>query len=244
MKSVVIGGTAGVGRELATELAAKGHSLLITGKDMQDVSACAMDLRLRYGVEVQGIAVDASNSTVFIRELSIAAVNFGKINYLFLTIGASYNEDNGDLQIEKVIELLNSNFLAIVMAEQIFRHYYVKSEPTGVFGFSSVAAIRGRNKNVIYSASKRALESYFESLKLISQNTSFSVQIYRLGFIDTYQAYGQKLLFPKANPKKVAKMIISRLDKKSKIFYYPRYWRGIAIVINLLPKQIFKKLTS
>jgi short-subunit dehydrogenase len=244
MKSVVIGGTAGVGREIATALAAKGHCLLITGKDMEDVEACTMDLRLRYGVEVQGITVDASNSTDFIRELGLAAIDFGEINYLFLTIGASNNEDNGDLQIEKAIELLSSNFLAIVMAEQIFRHQYVKSEPTGVIGFSSVAAIRGRNKNVIYAASKRALESYFESLKLISQGANFSVQIYRLGFIDTYQAYGQRLPFPKANPKKVAKMVVRRLDAVSGISYYPRYWRFIAIVVKIAPLRIFKKINS
>lgn len=244
MKSVVIGGTAGVGREIATSLAAKGHSLLITGKDMEDVHACTTDLRLRYGVDVQGIAVDASNSTIFIRELEIAAANFGKINYLVLTIGASSEEDTGDLQIEKAIEILSSNFLAIIMAIQIFRIYFSKSEPTGVIGFSSVATIRGRNKNVIYAASKRALESYFESLKLISQGTNFSAQIYRLGFIDTYQAYGQRLPFPKANPKKVAKKIIGRLDTVSGISYYPRYWQLIAIVVKIVPLRIFKKMNS
>jgi len=244
MKSVVIGGTAGVGREIATALAAKGHSLLITGKDIEDVHACTMDLRLRYGVDVQGIPVDASNSTIFIRELGIAAANFGKINYLFLTIGASSDEDNGYLQFEKAIGIMSSNFLAIIMAVQIFRPQFSETEKKGIIGFSSVAAIRGRDKNVIYSASKRALESYFESLKLIAQGTNFSVQIYRLGFIDTYQAYGQKLLFPKANPKKVAKMIISRLDKTSRISYFPRYWNLVALVVQLLPMQIFKKLNS
>ena len=244
MKSVVIGGTAGVGREIATALAAKGHSLLITGKDMEDVDACTMDLRLRYGVEVLGLAIDASNSTIFIRELGVAAANFGKINYLFLTIGASSDEDNGDLEIEKAIEIISSNFLAIIMAIQTFRNYFCKSEPTGVIGFSSVAAIRGRNKNIVYAASKRALESYFESLKLISQGTNFSVQIYRLGFIDTYQAYGQRLPFPRANPKKVAKMIIGRLDTVSGISYYPRYWGAVAIFIRLLPFRIFKHVAN
>ena len=244
MKSVVIGGTAGVGREIATALAAKGHSLFITGKDIEDVEACAKDLRLRYGVEVLGLAIDASNSTIFIRELGAAAATFGEINYLFLTIGASSEEDTGDMQIEKANEILSSNFLAIIMAIQIFRSYFSKSEPAGVIGFSSVAAIRGRNKNVIYAASKRALESYFESLKLISQGTNFSVQIYRLGFIDTYQAYGQRLPLPKANPRKVAKITIRRLDTVSRIFYYPRYWQLVAVVVKIIPLRIFKKMNS
>lgn len=244
MKSVVIGGTAGVGREIATALAAKGHSLLITGKDMEDVDACTMDLRLRYGVEVQGLATDASNSTIFIRELGAAATNFGKINYLFLTIGASSEEDTGDMQIEKAIEILSSNFLAVIMAMQIFRSKFVETEGAGVIGFSSVAAIRGRGKNVIYTSSKRALESYFESLRMIFYGTNIIVKYYRLGYIDTYQSYNKGLIFRKTSPKLVAQHIIRNLNASKSISYYPRYWRTVAILIQLLPIRIFRNVTS
>lgn len=244
MKSVVIGGTAGVGREISTVLAAKGHSLLITGKDIEDVDACTMDLHLRYGVEVQGIAVDASNSSTFIRELGIAATNFGKINYLFLTIGASDDEDDGDLKIEKVIELLSSNFLAIIMAMQLFRTQFIESERTGVIGFSSVAAIRGRNKNVIYAASKRALESYFESLRMIFYSSNVIVKYYKLGYIDTYQSYGKRLIFPKTSPKLAARHIVKNLNKTRLISYYPQYWRAVVILIQFLPLWLFKNMTS
>lgn len=244
MKSVVIGGTAGIGREIATALAAQGHSLLITGKDLADVEACTKDLHLRYGVEVQGIAVDASNSIIFIRELEKAATNFGKINYMFLAIGASNDADEGDLQIEKVIEILSSNFLAIVMAMQIFRSKFIETEKAGVIGFSSVAAVRGRNKNVIYTASKRALESYFESLRMIFYGTNIIVKYYRLGYIDTYQSYNKGLIFPKTSPKLVAQYIIRNLNASESISYYPRYWRAVAILIHLLPLRIFRNVAS
>jgi short-subunit dehydrogenase len=244
MKSVVIGGTAGVGREIAMTLAAKGHSLLITGKDLADVEACTVDMHLRYGVEVQGIAVDASNSIIFIRELEKAATDFGKINYLFLAVGASNDADEGDLEIEKVNEILSSNFLVIIMAMQIFRSKFVETERAGVIGFSSVAAIRGRNKNVIYTASKRALESYFESLRMIFYGTNVIVKYYRLGYIDTYQSYNKGLIFPKTSPKLVAQYIIRNLNASEPISYYPRYWRTVAFLIQLLPLKIFRNMAS
>ena len=244
MKAVVIGGTAGVGRELANLLAAKGCSLLIVGKDLKDINACTADLSLRYGVQVSGAAINASNITIFVNDLEISANSFGKINYLFLPIGASNKEDIGDLKVNEVIDLLSSNFLASVMASQIFQPLFSKDEKSGVIGFSSVAAIRGRNRNVIYSASKRALESYFESLKMVTKNSDFSVQVYRLGFVDTYQSHGQDLLFPKMEAKKVAQAIINNLGKRSKTFYYPRYWYLLAHVILHLPLQVYRKLSS
>ena len=130
------------------------------------------------------------------------------------------------------------------MASQIFQPLYSKDQKSGVIGFSSVAAIRGRNKNVIYSASKRALESYFESLKMLTENSNFSVQVYRLGFVDTYQSRGKDLRLPKMDAKKVAHVIINNLGKQSKIFYCPKYWYLLAHIILHLPLQIYRKLSS
>ena len=244
MKAAVIGGTAGIGRELANLLAARGCSLLIIGTDLKDINACTADLSLRYGVQVYGAAINASNITMFVNDLEISAKNFGIINYLFLPIGASNKEDVGDLNVNEVNALLSSNFLASAMASQIFQPLYSKDQKSGVIGFSSVAAIRGRNKNVIYSASKRALESYFESLKMLTENSNFSVQVYRLGFVDTYQSRGKDLRLPKMDAKKVAHVIINNLGKQSKIFYCPKYWYLLAHIILHLPLQIYRKLSS
>lgn len=244
MKSVVIGGTAGVGREIAAVLAANGHSLLISGTDIKDVEACAMDLRLRYGVDVSGIAIDASNSSIFTHDLGRAATDFGKINYLILTIGASHDKDDGELDIVQVKKILSTNFLAILMTVQIFSSQFIENERTGIIGFSSIAAIRGRNKNVVYSSSKCALESYFESLSMLMYGSNVIVKYFRLGYIDTYQSYNKLLFFPKTSPKIVARHIVRNLNKNRLISYYPRYWRAAAILIRLLPLRIFKNLTA
>ena len=176
--------------------------------------------------------------------INVEYILVGKLNYLFLTIGASSRVDYGEMKVAEVGEILSSNFLSVLMAVQIFRPQFVESGKAGVIGFSSVAAIRGRGKNVIYAASKRAVESYFESLKLITYSTNVSVQLYRLGFIDTYQAYGEHLPLPKADPKKVARMVVDNLHRSFGISYYPRYWRAIAILIRLVPLRLYKKATS
>lgn len=244
MKSVVIGGTAGVGREIAMSLAAKGHSLLITGKDILDVEACTTDLQIRYGINACGLAVQASDHKSFVYALESAANSFGTINYLFLPIGASIEKDNGDLNIVDLNEILSSNLASTVMAVQVFESQFVKTGHAGIVGFSSIAAIRGRDENVFYSASKRAVESYFESLKIIYYERNIAVKFYRIGYLDTYQSYGKRLLFPKKDPKKAAKQIVNDLTRTKLMSYYPRYWRGIAILVRVIPTSLYRKMTS
>lgn len=244
MKSVVIGGTAGLGREIATVLAMKGHSLLITGRNKQDVEACAADLNIRYGADVYGLAVDASNHENFLGALMGAATSFGSINYLFLPIGASNQQDNGNLEIEELNKILSSNLISVVLAVKAFRSQFKITERAVIVGFSSIAAIRGRGENVIYSASKKGLESYFESIRIILLESNISVKYYRLGYLDTYQAYGKHLLFPKKDPNKVARNIVSNLNRTRLVSYYPRYWRAIAFIIRMVPTRVYKSMTS
>ena len=244
MKSVIVGGTAGLGREIATILAEQGHSILIIGKDKKDVDSSVADLQIRYGKDVYGIAVDASNHYIFSETLTAASLIFGNINYLFLPIGASDQQDNADIEITKFNEIMSSNFFSVVLAVKVFRSKFNIEEESAIIGFSSISAIRGRDNNVIYAASKRALESYFESLRMIFSDTRTLVKFYRIGYLDTNQAYGKRLLFPKANPEKAARKIVSRLNKPRLVTYLPRYWKVISILVKIAPIGLYKKITA
>jgi len=241
VKSVVIGGTAGVGRELALALATRGHSLLITGKDKQDVDKCVNDLQIRYGVEVIGVSVDATIHESYLMVLKDAASNFGPIVNIFLPIGSSNELDTTNLETSESHKIISSNFMSVVLAIQALNSQFHESEKVTIVGFSSIAAIRGRGSNVIYSASKRALESFFESLRVNYFDTNIHVKYYRLGYLDTHQSYGKRLLFPKKDPKKIANNIITNLNRKRLVEYDPQYWRLAAVLIRNSPISLYRK---
>jgi len=244
MKSVVIGGTAGLGRELAVQLAIRGDTLLITGRDQLDLDACVSDLQFRFGATVQGITVEALHQKNYLKSLRFAADRFGEINNLFLPIGASNTRDDGNQEFAEVNGVLSSNFISVVLAIQAFQPHFKTTEKVEIVGFSSIAAIRGRSVNVVYAASKRALESYFESLKLSNLKTNVSVKCYRIGYLDTHQSYGKSLLFPKTDLRQAAKYLINAQYRKHSVSYYPRYWQVLAFLIRILPPEIYKKISK
>ena len=89
--------------------------------------------------------------------------------------------------------------------------------------------------NTVYAASKRGLESLFESLTIKALRSKLKIQFYTIGYLDTNLSYGKKLLLPKGSAKKLAKIVYKNLNKNYKKTYYPSWWILISIIIKILP---------
>jgi short-subunit dehydrogenase len=109
-------------------------------------------------------------------------------------------------------------------------------------GFGSIAAVRGRSANVVYSAAKRALESYFESLRHRLTSAKVRVQFYRLGYMDTQQSFGKRLLLPKASPEQIARDVVRNLDRDVGFTTRPRFWIAVSLIVRCLPWALFRRL--
>lgn len=242
MRALVVGASAGVGRALCEALGARGAALMLVASDARDLDALAAHLRLVYRVEVHTVAADATRVTECVETVGKAAAAFGAIDSLYFPIGASRADDRGLLGMEQVSAILNSNLTVVIGLTSRFLPQMLELPQARIVGFSSIAAIRGRKANVVYSAAKRGLESYFESLRHLTAATGVRVQLYRLGYVATQQSFGQRLLFPIVTPQQVAQEVLRNNAKDIGKRFFPRYWALIALAVSWLPWPIYKKL--
>lgn len=242
MRALIVGASAGVGRALCEALAQRGAALMLVASDARDLDALAAHLRLVYRVEVQTVAADAVRVAECVEQVGKAAAAFGAIDSLYFPIGASRAEDRGLLGMEQASAILNSNLTVVIGLTSRFLPQLLELPQARIVGFSSIAAIRGRKANVVYSAAKRGLESYFESLRHLTAATGVRVQLYRLGYVATQQSFGQRLLFPSVTPQQVAQEVVRKLDKDIGKVFFPRYWALIALAVSWVPWPIYKKL--
>ena len=242
MSALVVGASAGVGRALCEALAQRGEALFLVASDARDLDALAAHLRLVYRVEVQTVAADATRVADCVEQVGKAAAIFGAIDSLYFPIGASRADDRGLLSVEQASAILNTNLAVVIGLTTRFLPQLIKLPQARIVGFSSIAAIRGRKANVVYSAAKRGLESYFESLRHLTAATGVRVQLYRLGYVATQQSFGQRLLFPVVTPQQVAQEVLRNLDKDIGKVFFPRYWALIALAVSWVPWPIYKKL--
>jgi short-subunit dehydrogenase len=243
MNILIVGGSSGLGRALAEEGARRGHALLLCSSDARDLMPLASNLRLQYGVEVSCLAADVCVPEQR-RRVVQSTLSLGPLDAVFLPIGMSRRDDTEVLNESEALQVLNVNFFAqVCLLKELWPHLAMGSAAS-VVGFGSIADIRGRRRNIIYAASKRALSSYFESLRALANGTRISVQFYRLGYMKTQQSFGKRLLLPVVSPERVARMVFGRLGKEQKAIYYPRWWRSVAVALRSLPWAIYRRLDS
>jgi short-subunit dehydrogenase len=243
LKAIVFGASAGLGRALAERLAVCGYDLLLVASDAEDLRAMTADLALRHGIGALACPCSARADSPWLEAFAAAAREFGTPDALLLPVGASREDDDGLLGLADARALVETNFLAVTGVVAAVVPAMLERGSGVVVGFGSIASARGRRRNAVYAAAKRALESYFESLRHRAAAEGVRVQYIHLGYLSTQQTYGKRLLLPAASPEGAAARIVARLQKRGGAYFLPGYWRGIAFALRLLPWPLFRRLS-
>jgi short-subunit dehydrogenase len=238
---LIVGASAGLGRALAVRLAAAGRDLVLVSSDQRDVAAVASDLSIRHGVRVVPIAADLGREGVDLEPLEKQAA-LGGAEALFFPLGAVAPNDDADVDIATADRLMRVNFLSVAAVIARLLPDLRRQPKAAVVGFGSVAAARGRARNLVYSASKRALQTYFEGLRHASVGTPVRVQFYVVGYLDTNLAFGRRTLLPRADPEGLAARVVRDLHRDVGVVYYPAFWRPVCAVLRHLPWFVFKRV--
>jgi short-subunit dehydrogenase len=243
VKAVVIGASAGLGRALAGCLAEAGHELVLVARDGRDLDAVSRDLSIRFGGRVSWIEADLTAfDPAALRDQVLQRL--GGIDALFVISGLGDDSDRGPMADSLLRRLIEVNYTAPISVINAFLPDLARAEPTHLVGIGSVAAIRGRSRNMVYGSAKRGLEFYFEALRHRFSQTGCRVQFYRVGFMDTTML-GNQLPGPLVvKPETVARAMVRRLNGPQGCTFLPRRWMLVALILRLLPWALFKRMKA
>lgn len=240
---VIVGASSGVGRAIAEVFAAKGCDLLLVSREVRDINAIASDLMLRFDVSVKSVMLDLAAPQPDFSAI-LEAVDAARENFkgMLVPAGTVIDVDNLIIDAAAIDGLFKVNCLSIchLIIEILGRAH--KDCVISLVGFGSVASVRGRGSNMIYSAAKTALRFYFESLRHACADRKAVVQFYVLGYMDTNLAFAYNAPLPKGDPDKLAQQVYRNIHKDIGMNYFPRYWLPIAMIIKLIPWRIYKHL--
>ena len=239
--AIVVGASSGLGRALATELAARGDALLLVASDRRDLDALGASLNLAHGIAVRALALDLGREADPGARIASALDGMPPVSALLMPIGQSREDDDFSLDAPRIGELLAINLHAPLAIVHALLPVLVESHATVVL-FGSVAATRGRGRNVVYASAKRALISLYESLRQRYRPRELRVQLYELGFMATNLTYGMRLPLPAVSPDRVARRVVGSLRRGSFRRRVPAWWAFVALVVRLLPWPVYRRL--
>lgn len=162
-RAVVTGASSGIGAALATELARRGHGLILVARREAILRATAVELAARFGVEVEVMATDLSDpesieglcKRLAGREISILCNNAG-----IATFGPLVELDATYEQAQVRLNTVAVHDLTLAVLPQM-----VKRGSGGILMVGSAAGNMPIPNNATYAASKAFVNSLSESMR-------------------------------------------------------------------------------
>lgn len=244
MKAVVFGGTAGIGRAVAQQLAARGDAVFLLARDAAALERSAADLTARHPKQTPaGWALcDLEDPAGFTGALDAADEALTGFDAVVVTAAmfATQAELEGDVELTR--RLTTANFANTVTFCEHVRKRLLARGGGWLTVLSSVAGDRGRKPVATYGASKAGLSTYLEAMDHKYRASGLWVLCVKPGFVKTAMTAGLKAPPFAGEPDGVARDIVTAMDRKRPLIYTPAIWRLVMLVIRHLPRAVMRKI--
>lgn len=244
MKAVILGGTSGMGREIARRLVERGDSVFLLGHDETNLERSRTDLVARHPQQRDvGYALcDLEHPEQFAGALDRADEALGGFDTVIVTAAKFATQDALEDDIELTRRLLTVNYANTVVFCEHARKRLLARGGGSLVVFSSVAGDRGRKPVALYGSTKAGLSHYLESLDHKFHEAGLSVLCVKPGFVKTAMTAGLKPPPFAGEPGQVAMDVVRAMDRRSPVVYTPRIWALVMMVIRNLPRFVMRKI--
>jgi len=245
---IITGSTQGIGLTTAEILARRGAHLVINSRSLQKVESATSHLK-KFTPHVIGLAGDVSNYTFCTQLYEHAMANYGRIDILINNAGVASSGQLKDIVPTAFEKVVNINLMGSIyptlacMAE-------IRKQKGAILFIASVAGIVGLPSYSAYAATKRAIVSLAESLRIELTDDGVFVGVNYPGFTENDEnktmitAKGDEVVLEKrkgVNPisrEKTAGKIVEQLQKRK----FRMYSSTSAIAIQWM-YRIFPQLS-
>ena len=247
--AVVTGATAGIGREFAEQLGARGFDLLLVARDRQRLDQTARALAAAHGVVAEAFPADLSRDDDVTRLADRLAVS-PQLALLVNNAGFGSRGRLAEADVGRQEAMLRLHVLAPMRLTRAALPILLANRSGGVINVSSVAGFVYSPGNVNYCATKAYLTTFSEGLAAELYGSGVRVQALCPGFTRTeFHARMQGPVerhpsFAWLSAKSVVTYSIRCLEAGGPVVCIPGLrWRLMVRVLRLLPRSLIGRIT-
>jgi len=236
---IIIGASSGIGKALAVHYASLNMFVGVAARREDKL----LELKSLYpsNIHLKTIDITSQGAPSLLLEL---IDEIGGMDMLIFASGAGHSNREIDLKIEQeIVEVNNKGFLNIIIPAF---HYFTNKGKNDkglkkIVAISSVASIKGLGASPAYSASKRFITTYCESLQQVSlwNNSNIKFTVILPGFIDTDFIKGHNYPFT-MQLNYAIKRIIRAIEKNKFRAIIDWKWRIIVFIWAHIPIRLWE----
>jgi short-subunit dehydrogenase len=181
---VITGASSGIGEALALAYAARGDHLVLASRSKSELERVAGDCEKRGGKTLV-VPTDVGEPEACKALVDAAVAKFGGIDVLVNNAGVSMRAMFRDITDLTMFErMMKINYLGSVYSTHYALEHLIRSKGLLV-AISSLTGKTGVPSRTAYSASKHAMQGFFDSLRIELIGTGVDVLVASPGFVDS-----------------------------------------------------------
>lgn len=238
-KAIIVGGTGGLGRALATKLKQGGCDVAIMGRTQEKVEETAKELGLAAD---RAFAFDILDFEQAWDAFDAIVQKLAGVDLFIFAAGVMPNVSQSEYNVSKDKEIIDTNLTAAMAMCNVAAKRFERVKGGTIIGIGSPSGDRGRRGNPAYGASKAGFEAYLESLRNRLGKSNVSVVTAKPGPIRTPMTEPFGKLPGMISADKAAEIILRKGRKFSKTFYVPGKWWLASKIMCMIPSPIFRRM--
>jgi short-subunit dehydrogenase len=239
MNVIVLGGTFGIGFELAKKYLGKSKNLIILGRNDEKLN----EIKNQFSGKNTNIITEKLDVTSLENTRNVLGKIIDELKQIDLVIYSSgfYKPNNTfDVDIDLYRKTIEVNFMGLINVMSVILPQLKKQQNGHVAMISSLAGFFGLPNSSGYGPSKAAMMNYSESIYNDCKNNNIFVSLINPGFVKTRLTDQNTFEMPfLMSAKKAASIIYQGLEKKKYDITFPMVMSFLFKFIRILPRPIF-----
>ncbi|RMG21237.1 MAG: SDR family NAD(P)-dependent oxidoreductase [Deltaproteobacteria bacterium] len=238
--AIVTGASSGLGAGLARRLAERGVHVFALARRAEKLEA----LREEAGDTIEPVVADVRDTAALVETMREIDARCGGVDLVIANAGIGGMRRATKLTWEEwVAPVLEVNVLGAFATLTALLPRMVERDRGHLVGVSSIAAMRGLPGTGAYSASKAALSTFLETLRVDLKGTGLSVTTIEPGFVRTPLTEGNPRPMPfLMDLEPAVDAMVRAIERKEALCTFPWQLSTVGKVGRLVPRFVYERL--
>ncbi len=239
----ITGASSGIGLELALELAAKGYDLGLAARRKDLLDGVAREAQKLGGAAIT-LACDVGDQAQVKRAVTDALNRFGRIDLAILSAGISGPTDAANFNAAQFERLLGTNLLGVAYCLEELIPAMRKQNGGTIAAISSLAGDRGVSGSAGYCATKAALSTLFDGMRVELRRHGIKLVTIEPGYVLTpmTEKLGGMPFLMRADD--AASLIVRRIEGGDRVIRFPLIPSIFMKLMRVLPVSVLDVLSA
>ena len=235
----ITGASQGIGAALATTLAARGKTVIVSARSKDKLAALA-DGSTAISAEPLDVT-DAAAVAAVVERIEAA----GPIDTAVLNAGSHRPVDGSELKVDELRALVELNLFGVATCLEALIPRLVERGRGRIAIVASLAGYRGLPTAAYYAASKAAVIALAEALRFDLAKSGVTVQLINPGFVRTPLTDKNEFKMPfRIEADAAARIIADGLDSRRFEIAFPTAFALIMKALRILPYGLYFPLVT